>query len=115
MDRIINSNVILETDVCLDKTFEDLQKLKMMGIANYTSRILHTDGELLPAGAYSDYDTFVKCYFAMSDVKYGDIESLNNAKRILIEAMVNMSEKLTMPAVLKAGCLMARILLYQLL
>ena len=92
MDKIIKSNVILETTFSLDKTFEDLQKLKEMGIADYRASILHNDGELLPAGAYNDYDTFVKCYYAMSDVKYGDIEALNIANSFLVEAMVSMSE-----------------------
>ena len=93
MNRIINSNVILETAIRLDKTFEDLQKLKEMGIADYKSRILHNDGELLPAGAYNDYETFANCYYIMSSVKYGDVESSNNAKEFLMDSLVNMTEE----------------------
>ena len=93
MDKIIDSNVILETNITLNRTFEDLQKLKEMGIADYKSRILHNDGELLPAGAYNDYDAFVQDYHMMSSVEYGDTESLSNAKNFLMDAYANMTEK----------------------
>ena len=93
MNRKIESTIILETTMRLDKTFEELQKLKEMGLADYRAKILHNDGELLPAGAYNDYETFVNCYHAMSGVEYGDVEASNNAKNLLMESMINMTEE----------------------
>ena len=93
MDKIIKSNVILETTFSLDKTFEDLQKLKEMGIADYRASILHNDGEFLPAGAYNDYETFAKCYHAMSRFEPGDDEASNDAIMQLMESFENMTEE----------------------
>ena len=64
-----------------------------MGIADYRSQIMHNNGEFLPAGAYHDYETFAKCYHAMSRVESGNDEASNDAIMQLMESFENMTEE----------------------
>ena len=93
MDRKIHSTVILETEERLDITFNDLQMLKGLGLADYKARILHNRGELLPAGAYNDFDTFACCYHAINAIKPEDNDSMDNARNTVVASLESMSEE----------------------
>ena len=88
-----SSRLILETNENLEKTFNDLLRLKEIGIADYKTLILHNEGELLPAGVYDDYESFNKCFMALSAIKPGDIDSLNDVNMIIAKSIANKTEK----------------------
>jgi hypothetical protein len=87
----LNSRVILEVTDKMSDTFDDLQKLKGMGVANHKSLIMDKDGGLLPAGLYSDYEKFMDAYCAISDIKDDDPYLLTYARNVTVNSMESMT------------------------
>ena len=53
---IEDSTIVLHPQRSFDKSYEELQKLKKIGIADSSALIKHPTGPLIPAGIYDSYE-----------------------------------------------------------
>ncbi len=111
MEKLIKSRLILETRTTLDKTFAEIQTLKQMNITDESACIKHTDNIELPAGCYDDYDSFMRCYYIVLNVKYDADEatfkeSVADAKNAILDEMIGMSEEARFHALVRWDIIM---------